>query len=66
MKGPFEKHVTSGDEGSWVISLLTAMLMMSNHKLLGSQAESDLVKKIKDARNQQRGREPLYIPSYAY
>jgi hypothetical protein len=35
-KGPFEKHVTSGDEGSWDISLLTAILMMSTHKLLGS------------------------------
>ena len=51
MKKPFEKNATSGDAGNWDISLLTALLANSNHRFLKSQAEVDIVGKLRDARN---------------
>jgi hypothetical protein len=51
MKTPFEKHVTSGDMDSWDVSLLTALLANSNHRFLKSQAEVDIIGKLRDARN---------------
>ena len=51
MKKPFEKHVTGGDADTWDINLLTALLANSNHRFLKSQAEVDIVGKLRGARN---------------
>jgi hypothetical protein len=51
MKRSFETKVKSGDEGTWDISLLTAMLVNSNHRFLRSPSEIDIIAKIRQARN---------------